>query len=342
MLWNRFVSRFVILLIGSLFPLSAQQKLPQPIATTRAAITTAESNLGYPEPFRIEANPQKGFWSAYYLFLPTTLRKGLTGEDATLLIIPNNTGKVSDDMAVHDKSALRDITDWRRLATSLHVGLLMPVFPRPAYDDLIYTHALSRTAMEADEPQLHRLDLQLIHMIDDARSREKNEHIRFHKRVLMFGFSASGMFVNRFVFMHPDRVQAATIGSPGGWAIAPVSKWKGNSLPYPIGVADFRAVTGQRFRLKRVAQVPQLLYMGTADQNDSVVFHDSYDEQSKELIFSLFGDTLMSRWPRTVELYGTYLPKVELKLYPEAGHQVTNDMVRDCEIFLRQYSDPIH
>lgn len=284
MLPGHFRYRFTALLIVLSSSLFALQK-PSPATGSHCAATSVESKSLYTEPVRVEANPQKGFRSAYYLFLPASLPKEQAGEAATLLVIPNNTGIVSDDIAVHERAALRDIRDWRRLATALHVGLLMPVFPRPAYNDLIYTHALSRAAMEADEPPLHRLDLQLIRMIADAQSRERHDHIRFHKRVLMFGFSASGMFVNRFVFMHPDRVQAATVGSPGGWAIAPVSQWKGQSLPYPVGVADFRAITGARFRLKKVAKVPQLLYLGTADVNDSVVYHDSYDEQSKNLFF---------------------------------------------------------
>ena len=81
-------------------------------------------------------------------------------------------------------------------------------------------------------------------MIDDARARQRQRGLRFDKRVLIFGFSASGMFTNRFVFLHPDRVKAAAFGSPGGWAIEPVSSWKGFALPYPVGVSDFKAVSG--------------------------------------------------------------------------------------------------
>lgn len=47
----------------------------------------------------------------------------------------------------------------------------------------------------------------------------------------------------------------------------------------------------------------------------------------------------MSRWPLTVQLYREYLPKVELKLYPDAAHQITDEMMRDCELFLRQHMD---
>ena len=116
----------------------------------------------------------------------------------------------------------------------------MPVFPRPATDWKIYTHALDRDAMLTDKKEYARFDLQLVAMIDDARARLKKDKLKFDKSVLMTGFSASGMFANRFVFLHPDRVKAAAIGSPGGWAIAPVANYKEKTLRYPIGTGDFK------------------------------------------------------------------------------------------------------
>jgi pimeloyl-ACP methyl ester carboxylesterase len=82
-------------------------------------------------------------------------------------------------------------------------------------------------------------------MIDDAVAREAKAGLRFDRRVLMYGFSASGMFTNRFVFLHPDRVLAAAYGSPGGWALAPVTSWQGAFLPYPVGIGDIKALTGK-------------------------------------------------------------------------------------------------
>ncbi|HML49272.1 MAG TPA: hypothetical protein PKE04_21240, partial [Clostridia bacterium] len=50
---------------------------------------------------------------------------------------------------------------------------------------------------------------------------------------------------NRFALLHPDRVRAAAIGSPGGWPVAPVAQAEGNDLPYPIGIADVAQLTGE-------------------------------------------------------------------------------------------------
>src|SRR2546425_366895 len=84
-------------------------------------------------------------------------------------------------------------------------------------------------------------------------------------------------FTNRFAMLHPERVKAAAFGSPGGWALAPIPSWKGKSLRYPIGTADFEAVSGAKLDLERLKKVPLFLFMGSEDTNDSVVYRDSYD-----------------------------------------------------------------
>ena len=331
----------VFIVVGS-FSAESQQITPAQSPSNNAS---SQAEL-FPDVTRVPANPEKGFYSPYFLFIPKSLMDQHRCDGLTLLVMPNNTGKVSDDPAVHEEAALKTAKNWRVFATELNVGLLVPAFPRPvdhglqAQEDNVYTHALSRAALLTTIPEIQRVDLQLIHMIDDARSQQQNRGFRFNKRVLMFGFSASGMFTNRFVFLHPDRVQAAAFGSPGGWAIAPVSSWKGSALPYPVGISDFKAVSGKTFHLHSVARVPQFLFMGTADENDAVVYSDSYDPQSKKLIFDLFGSTLMTRWPFTVEIYGKYLPNVHMKLYPEVEHKVTDAMTQDCEDFFNQHLPP--
>ncbi len=68
------------------------------------------------------------------------------------------------------------------------------------------------------------------------------------------------MFVNRFTFLHPDRVRAAAIGSPGGWPIAPVEKYKDKTLRYPIGVADLKTVAGKQLDLITLRKVPLFIF----------------------------------------------------------------------------------
>jgi dienelactone hydrolase len=178
-----------------------------------------------------------------------------------------------------------------------------------------------------------RLDPQLTRMMEDARSREKTAGIELDARAMMLGFSASGMFVTRFVFMHPELVQAAAIGSPGAWPIAPVSVYHDQKLRYPVGVADFEQVTGKPFDLAEAAKVPQMIFMGDQDSNDSVIYNDSFEDRDRITIFKLFGPTLMARWPTAIELYHQNLPLVEFKLYPGASHSFRNDMKLTWQLF---------
>ncbi|MBV8859167.1 MAG: hypothetical protein JOZ02_19700 [Acidobacteria bacterium] len=290
------------------------------------------------EVVRVEAQPSKGFSYPYYFYVPPEL-SGEKGKNVaqTLLVLPNNTGKPDDNFAVHDNSARRYIEDLRRLGSNLKVALLVPAFPRPAADWRVYTHALDRDSLLTERKEYRRFDRQLIRMIDDARTRLRSDGYRFDKRVLMYGFSAAGMFTNRFTFLHPERIKAAAVGSPGGWPIAPVESWKGKSLRYPIGVADFKTVSGERLDVKGLRRVPLFLFLGAEDTNDSVIFRDSYEVEDEELIIALFGRTLIERWAFTQEMYGENLPAATLKLYPEVGHSVSKEMWGDIKAFFSKH-----
>ena len=290
------------------------------------------------EVVKVEAQPSKGFLYPYYLYVPPELwsAKGKNVKQ-TLLVLPNNTGKTDDEFAAHDKYARRNIEDLRRLGSNLKVALLMPAFPRPQSDWRIYTHAIDRDSLLTERKEYKRFDRQLIRMIDDARTRLRSNGYLFDKRVLMFGFSASGMFTNRFVFLHPERIKAAAIGSPGGWAIVPVASWKGKTLRYPIGVADFKAVSGKKLDMKRLKRVPLFLFLGAEDTNDSVIFRDSYELEDEKLIFNLFGKTLIERWAFTQEIYSANLRGATLALYPKVGHTLTKEMWDDIKAFFSKH-----
>jgi pimeloyl-ACP methyl ester carboxylesterase len=209
----------------------------------------------------------------------------------------------------------------------------MPVFPRPEIDWKIYTHALDRDSLTTDKKEYARFDIQLVAMIDDARRRLAEENIGIEKRVLIYGFSASGMFTNRFAFLHPDRVLAAAVGSPGGWPIAPSEEFQGKKLRYPIGVDDLKAVAGKKIDIDKVRGVKFFVFLGDKDDNDSVVFGDGYEPEDKELVFSLFGKTPVERWEKSKKLYEKAKLNAEFKLYPDIGHTLTPAIIDDVNTF---------
>ncbi|MBK9164697.1 MAG: hypothetical protein IPM21_12485 [Acidobacteria bacterium] len=292
---------------------------------------------------KVDARPAAGFNYPYYLYVPPSFFEAAAkGKERTILVLPNNTGKNDDDFNVHEADVKRRIAQNSQIAEGLDVAILTPVSPRPATDWKTYTHALDRDTMvtaKTDKKDYARPDLQLIAMIDDARERlAKEAGLKFDRRVLMLGFSASGMFVNRFTFLHPDRVKAAAIGSPGGWPIVPAASYKGKSLRYPIGVADLRSVSGEDIELEKLRSVPMFIFLGDKDDNDSVVFDDSYDKEDRELIMPLLGQKPLDRWDAAREMYKSAGLNAEFKLYPGIGHTITLEMRSDILAFLKQHA----
>ncbi|HEX8289502.1 MAG TPA: hypothetical protein VF556_16080 [Pyrinomonadaceae bacterium] len=291
-----------------------------------------------PEIVKIEAQPKEGFTYPYYLYVPPAMREAKSEKQTrTILVIPNNTGKLKDDLSFHEEDVKKRITQNSMIASQLGVAILMPVFPRPETDWKIYTHALDRDSMLTDKKEYKRFDLQLLAMIDNAREKLKKENLKIDKRVLITGFSASGMFANRFVFLHPTRVKAAAIGSPGGWAIAPAASYKEKTLRYPLGVSDFKSVSGSSLDEKNLRKVPLFIFLGDQDDNDSLTFRDGYEDEDEKLAFELFGKTPVERWNISKTLYAENKLNAEFKLYPNVKHTVTKEMMGDILAFFSKY-----
>ncbi len=291
-------------------------------------------------PLRVEPDAARGFAYPYYLFVAPELKAdaALRSATHTMLVLPNNTGQLDDSLAFHEAYVKKRMAQVAEIAKQMKTAVLMPVFPRPKTDWRIYTHALDRDALLTDKKEYARFDRQLVAMIDDARGRLKKDGLKFDKKVHLNGFSASGMFANRFVFLHPERVKAAVVGSPGGWAIAPVAVFQGKRLRYPIGTADFKEVAGARFDLEKVRKVPLFIFLGDKDDNDSVIFGDSYEEEDKLLIFELFGKTPVDRWASTKALYEEAQLNAEFRLYPNVAHAVTAEIRQDIFDFLQKHA----
>ena len=289
---------------------------------------------------RIEADAGNGFHWAYYLYVPDSLRAPAElGQPIYVLVEPNNTGYPHDDQQVHDFEAMRLADRRADFAEQLKVALLVPTFPRPATEWDHYIHALDRNTMLSTAVEWERVDLQLIRMVDDARLRLSEKGVTTQSRMLMMGYSASAMFVNRFAVMHPTVIQAAAIGAPGGWPIAPVAHWEDVALRYPIGVADIEDITGDDFSIEELKQIPLYFYMGDMDTNDSVPYFDGWDAEDQELIFEHFGETPVERWPIAEHIYESAGCNSQFVLYAGIGHQLTTAMLADIIQFFSAHMD---
>lgn len=262
----------------------------------------------------------KGFNFDYILFIP----KGVPLQKRTMLLVePNNTGKLSDDMDVHKQYAisLASVSSvGNNISTELKIPLLVPVFPRPASRPLVYTHALDRDVMLEKSPDIMRLDLQLLEMIKDAKSVLMLMGILVDDKIFMNGFSASGTFTNRFSFMHPGIIKALAIGGFNGKLMIPLKEINAVPLDYPVGVNDFQKVLKDTFDLDAYKKIPQFIYLGKLDKNDAVQYEDAYSDSERTLINEHFGENVQERFVACQRIYLKEKINVTFRTYENVGH----------------------
>ena len=280
----------------------------------------------------VEAEPSQGFCWPYYLYVPPQCAQR-SEQVFPLLVLPNNTGQPDDDGRFHLEKTGSDLAGWRRLADELGCVLVSPSFPRPASQWQLYTHALDRDTLLKGSGDLNRLDLQMLATLQNARLRLAAHHIQVRPKAWMMGFSASGMFANRFALLHPEAVERVAVGSPGGWPMAPVTRSGGQDLPYPIGCSDLLTLTGKALQVEEARQIRFFLFLGDQDDNDSVAYDDGYDAGERALVHQLFGLTPLERWPKIEKLYKLARMNAVFSLYPGVAHQLTPEMRADVARF---------
>jgi hypothetical protein len=288
----------------------------------------------------VPAATEKGFHFPYVIFIP----KSAEGKSFSYLLVePNNTARVSDDLEIHRAAAIalaRNSSVGNFVAMKLGVPLLVPVFPRPSSLDNVYTHSLDRDTILISEGPIKRLDLQLLAMVADARGRLAALGHPVNEKILLNGFSASGLFANRFTFLHPEAVAAAAFGGVNGFIMLPVAEMDSQSLDFPLGLADFAKIAGHPFDRAAFDAVPQFAYMGEKDENDAVVHNDAYSDEERALIFKLLGRTMMpDRWKAVEAVYQKQHSTVQFKTYEGIGHGTNGTINREVAEFYQRVID---
>lgn len=313
----------------------------------------------------IPADPSKGFHWDYLLFTPDKVTEN------HILVIPNNSGSISDNLHFHKEKAKQLILWKSKLAEELGVPLLVPIFPRSK--DNLYTHALDRGTILTEAHDLKRLDLQLIAMLKDAKTRLSQQGIQLDDKILMSGFSASGDFTDRFTFLHPDIIKAASIG--GCDLMLPYKELAGENLPYPLGIYDYEAILGRKFDLNSFKEVFRYLYKGSMDEGGWVrlekngeagryTWKEYYDTKEKPQLMEVLkeqrspiyvdgeltnmdekqimfrvhnGKILVDRFLSTQDIFKKLkLERSVFVVYDGVGHEITNEIEKDELEFFRK------
>ncbi|MFK8032336.1 MAG: hypothetical protein AB8G18_19070 [Gammaproteobacteria bacterium] len=282
----------------------------------------------------IPANPDAGFNFPYILRTPTS---AISDEHKYLIVESNNSG-VNDSIQEHIRETQESAMGYgvgSNLARQLNTPFLVPVFPRSKSDHLVYTHALDRDTLLLTDTLGKRLDLQLLNMVEHARSRLENYQIQLNKKFVIAGFSASGTFSNRFAFLHPEKLLAVVSGGVNAFPMLPVKSVDEDNLEYPLGIADFETLSGTKFNLAAWKELPQMIFMGAEDYNDAVLFDDAYSIKERELIFEHIGENMLERWHASQAIYLQQKPNASFTTYGQIGHGTDGRINSDIVSFVR-------
>ncbi|QOR34219.1 hypothetical protein IMX26_12045 [Clostridium sp. 'deep sea'] len=308
----------------------------------------------------VNSNINKGFNYQYILFTPTKVNH------KNILVMPNNTGLVCENIEIHKNSAISLAIKQAQLATKLGVPLLVPIFPRTEVMD---THSLDRITILV--PDNERLDLQLIAMVKDCQKRLKDGDINVANKILMFGFSASGDFTDRFSFLHPELVKATVIGGCNN--MVPLKTFKGENLPYPIGVYDYQDITGKDFNINTFKAINRFIYKGSKDEGGWQVitnngktntytwleYYNKFitentkklsqskptpvyvkgnlsDQDNDVILHRVYNKVLLERFKIIKDLYANKgLSNSEFRIYENVKHEITTEIANDIYEFLK-------
>lgn len=290
----------------------------------------------------VEAEPDLGFNYPYFAYVPDTI-----GSGGPIYVEPNNTGTSTDGFEFHrERAEMRlDPNIWfREIPEHLGAPFLVPVFPRPQSDpvsDEHYVHALDAETMAIDDGPLERVDRQLVKMVDHLRaSLDASVGYDAPPEFHLNGYSASGTFVNRFTALHPDRVRSVTAGGVNGTLILPHERDGDRDLPYPIGVDDVAELTGDEFDEAAWASVPQFIYMGADDENDTIPYDDAWSATLREIALDIYGEDMQNdRMPYCESVYDDAGANAQFHVYEDVGHDFNRAIGRDVYEFHRQHRD---
>lgn len=284
---------------------------------------------------QVKANTQAGFNFPFYLFVPKAVDQG---QKVYLLVESNNTGKTSDNLEVHQESALRLVGKNypNRIARSLGSPLLVPVFPRPRTNWQAYTHALDRDSLEIKEGKLKRIDLQLTAMIKYAQQLLRINGFKIYDQIFMHGFSASAKFCNRYSFLQPEMVKAVASGGVNGLPTLPVSEWNKCELPFPIGIAGIERFIDKPFNEKAFRRVAHYIYMGSFDRNDTLPSRDAWSEEEADIIKKALAEKMMpDRWELSQKIYKDQDINAQCVTYNGVSHSIKDEMLNDVIKFFK-------
>lgn len=180
-----------------------------------------------------------------------------------------------------------------------------------------------------------RYDLVLLAMVDEIAERYRVDP----NRLLIHGFSGGAQFVHRFLYLHPRRLAAASIGAPGRVTLLD------ETLPWWMGTKDFSRVFGTEPDIEALRKVAVQMLVGAEDTD---TWEITMTEASPKWMpgANQAGATRIERLTTLRDSFVRNGIPVQLDLVPGVGHEGDHPAVLErikdffSAVIRREFANP--
>jgi pimeloyl-ACP methyl ester carboxylesterase len=152
----------------------------------------------------------------------------------------------------------------------------------------------------------------------------------YTKEILMFGFSAGGQFVHRYVAFNPKRVDRAVAAAAGLYL------WPDRSLPYPIGTDPASFPGDLRPQLVETCRMNLLVLTGENDSTQGA-FRKNYDGYDLSVLQGESRRARAGNWVNAMKDLAEqkgYPFSITYEILPKAKHVVSGRLIDSAGQFL--------
>lgn len=278
-------------------------------------------------------------------FLTTDIKKGINITSILAIplslninnqIIVESNNLESENSQEIIKQGIQTVFKLAQLTNYLPAPIVIPLIP--SYKDYPYLQQLSQECFSlSSNDKNYKIDEQVVKIIDKAKFILKKEYnLSVKDKIFLNGYSSSGVFAQRFSLLHPNIVETACIGGASGSIPIPTEK-----LAYPLGIADYKTLTGKKFDLDSYLKIKFRYYVGefetktksdsrTDDFKQPAPVHDmSYFDRSVPTDVGkeqrkILGKEMFCRAKKTVQILKHLGIDIQHKIIPGRGHNNKN------------------
>jgi len=323
----------LLLLLSACTPAPEQTQTPTPTFTPVPTTTPTMTPVVYPdyESGQVICHDRiDEFGYEYCSYVP----KSLASHENAYILLEISHGQF-DDYEETIASARRNVEKYRHISEDDKYIIVTPAIPRD-FEKGFYPQGINEYSMKSTTPDFYfRPDLKVNLIIDKFSYELREAGCQIEEQIFVSGFSAGGMWANRYTLLYPERVKAAAIGHSGGWLVMPTSNYQNSNLNWPLGLNNFANLIGNEYNnFEDLKDTPMFIFIG--DQDTESTYWSNYPNRYD---ISIWGDTDPERLQNQFEYLKESWYDVKFEMYQNIGHNYNGQMKSDVFIFFEQYMD---